>query len=111
MAQDRLATLLQFYEEDPNDGFTRFALASEYLKRGDTAQALSFFEALVADDPAYVGTYYHLGKLYETLGRAEEALTTYRNGIQMAQRQRDFHARAELQSALLEAQGLGGDEF
>ncbi len=107
--RDRLDTLLRFYNEDPTDSFTRFALAREYLKIGDTAQALSFFETLVVDDPQYVGTYFHLGKLYASLGRTDDAVMTYERGIQVAQEQRDFHARAELQSALLELRGLGFD--
>lgn len=109
---DRLDTLLRFYEQDPTDAFTRFALAREYLKAGDTAQALAFFEALVREAPTYVGTYYHLGKLYATLGRPEAAAATFEQGIRVAQEQRDLHARAELQSALLELQDpeFGADD-
>ena len=110
MTQDRLEALKEFYEEDPTDSFTRFALAQEYLKRGDAEEALAFFEGLVEDDPDYVGTYYHLGKLYEQLGRTDEAKATYRRGIDVAQRQRDIKARAELQDALLMAEGIGLDE-
>jgi len=108
--QDRLEALLQFHREDPADTFTRFALATEYRRRGETDRALSFYEQLVADDPAYVGTYYHLGKLYEEMDRTEDALGVYRAGIRVAGEQRDTHARAELQSALLEAQGIGFDD-
>lgn len=107
---DRLAALLSFYEEDPEDAFTRFAIASEYLKRGNIPEALSFFEQLVDHSPDYVGTYYHLGKLYEELGRTENAVQTYKAGIEKAVKQRDFHARAELQDALLQAQGIGFDD-
>ena len=110
MTQDRLQALLSFYKEDPNDPFTRFALAREYLGRGETDEALVFFEKLVADDPAYVGTYYHLGKLYEDLSRKQDAIRTYEAGIQVAQQQRDAHARAELQDALMSAQGIGFDD-
>ena len=110
MTQDRLSKLLQFHDEDPEDAFTRFAIAEEYRKRGETEKALRFFEQLVEDDPGYVGTYYHLGKLYEGVGRREEALTTYRQGIQVTEEQRDIHARAELQDALLKAQGVGFEE-
>lgn len=107
MNQDRLEQLLQFHEEDPDDAFTRFAIAEEYRKRGQTKKALSFFEALVEEKPEYVGTYYHLGKLYERIDRTEEAIATYQKGIQAAQEQRDTHARSELQDALLKAQGVG----
>ena len=110
MTQDRLNKLLQFHDEDPEDAFTRFAIAEEYRKRGETEEALRFFEQLVEDDPAYVGTYYHLGKLYEGVGRKEEAVTTYQQGIRVAEEQRDHHARAELQDALLQAQGVGFEE-
>ena len=110
MSQDRLAALLTFHEEDPRDAFTRFAIAREYLKRGEQAKALAFFEGLVRDDPDYVGTYYHLGKLYEDLGRTSEAVGAYQRGIRVAQAQRDAHARAELQDALMSAQGIGFDE-
>ncbi|OZC04318.1 tetratricopeptide repeat protein [Rubricoccus marinus] len=104
---DRLAALTAFYEEDPDDPFTRFALAQEHLKAGDASTSLAFFEGLVRDHPAYVGTYYHLGALYAHLGREDDALRTYREGIAEATRANDLHARAELQSALLEAEGLG----
>ena len=110
MLPDRLETLLHFYRDDPGDAFTRFAIAQEYRKRGETEQAIGFFEALVQEQPAYVGTYYHLGKLYEEVGRKADALQTYRRGIAVATNQRDLHARAELQNALLEAEGVGFDD-
>lgn len=97
---DRLAQLLQFYREDPNDAFTRFALAQEYWKRGDTAQALRFFEELMRDHPDYVGTYYHLARLYRMLSRTEDARRTYRQGIEVARRLGEVKSLAELQEAL-----------
>lgn len=106
---DRLAALLDFLRDDPDDPFTRFALAQEYAKRGSAEQALGYFEGLVKDHPNYVGTYYHLGKLYEALNRREAAADTYRAGIAAAQRLGDAHARAELQGALLAAEGLDFD--
>ena len=110
MSQDRLALLMAFYEQDPDDAFTRFALAKEYLKRNEPEQALTFYEKLVADQPDYTGTYYHLGKLYETLGRKDEAVRIYQKGIEAAQRQRNLKDLSELQDALLQAQGLGFDD-
>ncbi len=110
MPSDRLTLLTRYHEEDPEDAFTRFALAQEYIKLGDTKQARHFFEQLVVTNPSYIGTYYHLGKLYESLGDCERAIATYRRGIDMSRQVNDFHARSELQSALLEAQGLGFDE-
>lgn len=109
MSVDRLAQLQSYYEEDPDDPFTRFALAQEYLKKGETDQALSFFEELVDTDPDYVGTYYHLGKLYEKLDRHDDALDTYEQGIEVAREQNETKALSELQDAKLKAEGVGFD--
>ena len=110
MQDDRLQALQAFHEEDPDDAFVRFALAQEYLKCGDIEQALRFFEGLVSDDPEYVGTWYHLGKLYQELGRREDAIRTYKQGVAIAGRQRDTHAQAELRDALMQIEGVGFDD-
>lgn len=107
---DRLETLLQYHDEDPDDPFIRYALAQEHLKRGEANDALQYFERLADDHPDYVGTYYHLGKLYEALGRSDDAIRTYQTGIGYAARASELHARSELQGALLEAQGIGFDD-
>jgi len=73
---------------------------------GRLEEGLDAFEALRVRDPKYVGTYYHLGKLYERMDRMQDAVDTYRDGIRVAMELTDFHARSELQSALLEAEEL-----
>ena len=110
MTQDRLALLLAFYEQDPDDAFTRFAIAQEYRKRGVPEQALVFYEQLVAEQPDYTGTYYHLGKLYEEVGRKDDAVDAYRKGIEIARQQHNLKDLSELQDALLQAQGIGFDD-
>ena len=107
---DRVAALRAFLDEDPDDPFTRFALAQEHAQRGETDDALAYYEGLVLDRPDYVGTYYHLGALYRALGRDGDAQSTLNAGIDAATAAGDTHARAELQSALLEAEGLGFDD-
>jgi tetratricopeptide (TPR) repeat protein len=105
----RLKQLLTFLDEDPTDSFVRFALAAEYVKLGRLDEGLDVFESLREDDPRYVGTYYHLGKLYERMDRPEDAAETYRAGMSMAMELTDFHSRSELQSALLELESLDAD--
>jgi len=106
---DRLKQLVAFHEEDPDDSFVRFALAMEYIKLARLEEAKRVFKELVENDPEYVGTYYHLGKLYETLGDTSSALKIYREGIQVSTAASDQHSKAELQSAMLEAEGIGFD--
>lgn len=110
MASDRVAQLLQFLEDDPGDAFTRFALAQEFRKGGDLAEAERYLRAIVEDDPDYVGAYYHLGKVQEAQDRGDDAIATYRKGVQVAQRQRAFKDLSELQDALLQAQGVGSED-
>ncbi len=98
----RIEALLAFLSDDPDDPFTRFALATEYRKAGRLGEAIATFEELRDRDPSYVGTYFHLGKAYAASGRKDRAAATYRDGIVEAARQRDGHARSELQAALLE---------
>ena len=107
---DRIATLRSFLDEDPDDPFTRFALAQEHARQGETDQALAYYEGLVREHAGYVGTYYHLGALYRALGRDDDAQDTLRAGIAVATEAGDTHARSELQRSLLEAEGLGFDD-
>jgi tetratricopeptide (TPR) repeat protein len=107
MSTDRLEQLKTFHEEDPEDPFTRYALAQEHLKHDHTERALALFEELVETDPEYVGTYYHLGKLYEQLDRTDDALDTYGQGIEVAREQGAQKALSELQDAKLKAEGIG----
>lgn len=107
---DRIEALRAFLKEDPTDAFSRFALAQELRWANQPEEALTVFEELVTDQPEYVGTYYHLGQLYEELGRLDDAIETYRTGIDRATDAGDLHARAELKTVLLEAQGIGLDD-
>jgi tetratricopeptide (TPR) repeat protein len=96
---DRLERLMQFIEKDPDDAFSRHALALEWVKRGDDAAARTAFEALLQRCPGHVGTYYHYGRLLERAGEARPALDAYREGLRRALEAGDAHAAAELRTA------------
>lgn len=101
MTTNRLSTLLQLLGESPHDSFLLFAIAKEYEKAGDKEQALQYYQRLQRDDPDYVGTYYHLGKLYEQLEDATAAFRTYTAGMDIARQLLDQHAYSELAGARL----------
>ncbi len=96
----RLQQLKTFLEESPDDAFLLFALAKEYEKMSDTVQALHYYTRLETLHSNYVGTYYHLGKLYEKLNLHEKAIGTYEAGMAVAKKENDKHAYSELQNAL-----------
>ncbi len=102
MSTTRIKQLKAFLLEDPDDTFTRFALALEYLKLEQYDAAENIFTDIVEKHPDYSGVYYHLGKLYETTGRPEQALSTYTEGIDVCRKKREIHAQKELQEAINE---------
>lgn len=106
MQNTRLAKLLEFLENDPNDSFILYALATEYNSLNDIEKAFSYYHQLVNEHPNYVGTYYHLGKLYEKEGEKAKAIEIYQKGMLTARAKRDMHALSELQGAYNSAAGL-----
>lgn len=106
----RLKQLFEFLNDSPNDPFLLYAIAAEYAKAGDTAEALSRYTQLTVSHPDYVGTYYHLGKLHEALGQPVQAVAVYEHGMEIAKSKRDRHALSELQGAWRLASGLDEDD-
>lgn len=110
MPLSRLEKLLEFLQNEPEDEFLQYALATEYLRLNDTEKALHYYEILVKNHPDYVGTYYHLGKLYEALNRKPQAICIYEKGMEVAKRNKDNHAFSELQAVYREATGWDQDD-
>ena len=96
----RINALKGFLSNDPNDSFSRYALAMEHIKLGQYADGIAEFEIVVRNDPKYLATYYQLAKAYEHQERADQAEATYQNGIVVATEAGDSHTRDELREAL-----------
>ena len=103
MSQDQTAKIKQLarqIKENPSDSFSKFALALEFRKQGEFKKARILFEDILNSDPDYVGVYYHLGKLYETLDRFNDAQELYQKGIKVADDQDESRTHKELNEAL-----------
>ncbi len=98
----KIEKLQAFLQEDPEDCFLLHALGLEYVKIGDLNTALSYFQKVLSVDEKYVGTYYHLGKTYESLNDLELAMDTYLQGATIADELEDSHALSELNTAIWE---------
>ncbi len=98
----RIDQLKAFLAGTPDDSFLQHALALEYIKLGNDAEARALFEALLQREPGYVGSYYHLGKLLERQGHCAAAMEIYRKGMEATRAINDRHAYSELQGALEE---------
>lgn len=96
---NRIEQLKTFLEASPNDAFLHHALALEWLKAGDETQAEQHFRQNLNEQPQYIATYYHLGKLLERTMHSEEALHLYEQGMKLAKAAGDNHTYNELQAA------------
>jgi tetratricopeptide (TPR) repeat protein len=92
--------LRELLKQSPNDSFLRHAMALELEKTGEDLQAILTFKGLLADDPAYVGSYYQLGRLLEKVAEPDQAILWYEKGIEYARKAGEKRAQNELQSAL-----------
>ena len=98
--KSRREMLEQFLAQKPADAFARYGLALECAKLGDEPAALSHFQALRTEHPDYVAGYFQYAQFLGRLGRVEAARKLLSEGIVVAQKAGDAHARDEMQSAL-----------
>ncbi|HXB92001.1 MAG TPA: tetratricopeptide repeat protein [Puia sp.] len=101
---DRIERLKEFLQSDPNDAFSKHALALEYVKLGDDAAARRLFEEILQRDPAYVGSYYQLGRLLERTGEKDLAIQWLEKGMAAAKAADERRTYNELRSAYDELQ-------
>lgn len=99
MEQSRIEKLITMLQKSPDDLFLNHALALEYVKVGDEAEAKKRFQKNLENDPSYIATYYHLGKLLERLGNENDAVSMYEKGMAECKEAGDTHTYSELRSA------------
>ena len=99
MTNKRLEQLKALLIEDPDNSFLLFAIAKELEGLEQPDAAIETFLGLIEKDEDYVGTYYHLAKLYEAASDKINALHIYEKGILIAKKLNDLHALSELQNA------------
>lgn len=99
MAEKRLQQLQRFLEQSPEDPFLLYALAIEYVGLNQDGAAETLFRKLLTENPDYLASYYHYGRLLERLERVDEALAMFAAGVELAQRQGDEKTLRELRDA------------
>ena len=100
-SQNRIQSILQMLEAEPNDCFLNYALGLEYAKSPDSySLAESQLLKVKQIDPAYVPVYYQLGQLYANMQQRENALTFYREGLTVAKKLKQNKAANELEEAI-----------
>lgn len=96
MQNPRLQNLFAFLQADPQDAFTLYSIAYEYAAQDEHKTAVQYFRQLRSLHPDYTGLYLHLGRSLRALGLEDEAIATLQEGVAVATRVRDMHAKGEL---------------
>ncbi|HXO44965.1 MAG TPA: tetratricopeptide repeat protein [Candidatus Cybelea sp.] len=100
LQKTRRELLEQFVAQKPADAFARYGLALECVKLGDDSAAAGHFRELLVANPGYSAGYFQFGQLLSRLGQLDEARKLLSDGIVVAQKAGDMHARDEMQAAL-----------
>ena len=96
---EKIEKLKSFLVSSPEDPFLKHALALEYVKLGRDDLGRVLFMEILTRDPAYIGTYYHLGKLLERSGETANAKFWYEKGMVASKNAGDLHSYRELEVA------------
>jgi Tfp pilus assembly protein PilF len=97
----RMRQLQTMLERQPDDAFLLYGMAMEFKKAGDSAKALEYFAKVIQRDPNYCYAYYQQSQVHESLGDADAARRSLRQGLEAADRTGDSHARSEIEAALM----------
>jgi predicted Zn-dependent protease len=100
--KSRREVLEAFVAEKPDDAFSRYGLALEYMNSGDAANAETQFRELIQRNPSYVPGYQMLGQLLAKQSRSEDARSILSQGIAAATKTGNAHAQSEMDSLLAE---------
>ena len=96
MTSQQIVNLLKLVGTPRDSALLRFSLGSEYLKCAEFEPAIAHLNAAVEKDPVYSAAWKLLGNALAAHGRVDEALATYRKGIEVAQGKGDRQAAKEM---------------
>lgn len=97
---DKIASLTEILQQDPQNAFARYGLAMELAGRGNIQEALAEFDRLLADHPDYTAGYFMSAQTLARAGRQAEAKQRLIDGTACARRTGNQHALREMQAML-----------
>lgn len=96
MVSPLIANLEKLLDGPRDNGLLRFSLGNEYLKAGESGQALVHLRKAVEKDPLYSAAWKLLGRALADNNQPEEALGAYRQGMAVAEKKGDKQAAKEM---------------
>ena len=97
---DKIASLREILEQDPQNAFARYGLAMEFAGRGESHAALAEFDRLLTDHPDYTAGYFMSAQTLARAGQQAEAKQRLIDGTACARRTGNQHALREMQAML-----------
>jgi hypothetical protein len=99
-SHQRISSLEQMLQAEPEDVFLNYALALEYLRDQDKKEMAEVqFRKVIQLEASYVPAYYQLGKLLESKDPLL-AIEQYRKGLDHAERKKDRKSAGEFREAI-----------
>lgn len=99
---DRITTLTEILNQNPNDAFARYGLAMEFSKAGEIDRAVEEFGKLLTAHPDYTAGYFMCAQTLARAERVDEARKMLADGILSAKRTGNAHAQSEMEAMLAE---------
>jgi len=96
----RREMLEAFVAEKPDDTFSRYGLALEFMHSGDVASAEAQFRELLRRNSGYVPAYQMYAQMLVKASRRDEARQILTQGIAAASQAGNAHARSEMEELL-----------
>lgn len=99
---DRREIFKKMLEKDPDDAFSRYALAMEEAKVGNHEVALKNYAEVVRRDPKYVPAYQMAGQLLMEKEEFDDARDWFEKGVAVAESTGNKKALGEMEDLLNE---------
>ena len=99
---NRLDVLIELLKNDPNDTFTLYAIALEYISIKEYENAIKYLSVVIEQDEKYIAAYQKLGYVFSSINKKEEAIKTYQKGLEIANLIGDKHAANSFSRFLVE---------
>jgi predicted Zn-dependent protease len=104
--KSRRQKLEEFVAQNPNDAFSRYGLALEFLREGDKTGAEAQFRTLIENHADYVPGFQMYAQMLAQDERRAEARSILAAGIAAATRVGNAHARSEMEGLLAELEAV-----
>ena len=96
MENTRIQQLEEVLKTSSENAFLQYCLGQEYLKAGEPAKAIPRLREAIRIQADYSAAYRDLGKALALDGKTEQAVQTYRQGIEVAKERGDLQTAKEM---------------